>query len=214
MRPQGAEAKIDIHIVSKGVMRKKCLTLICLVPLFVFAQKEKQNLLVWKNNRKLTWKDFQGAEPAKHVKDAAAETTTTIHCTYSFTADTLKYLVYSTFDKTESWTKIFNDYSLKHEQDHFDISEIVTRRLREYFQNAAVSTAKNSKDSFKMQVQKIIDSEPILQEEYDDQTVFGRDSLQQHKWNRYIAKTLDSLKCYTQLSGKRLMNFLPRRVCR
>lgn len=186
-------------------MKKGYIILLYLFPLLVFAQRKKQDFLVWQNNRRLTWKDFQGTEPVSHFKGAAAETATKINCTYSFKGDTLKYLVYTTFNKTESWTKIFTDYALIHEQHHFDISEIVTRRLRKYFEDAIIFTSKKSKDSFKMQIQKIIDSEPTIQSKYDTQTDFGRDSLQQYKWNRYIVTVLDSLKVYTQISGKRLM---------
>jgi len=176
-------------------------------PLFVFSQKEEKQILIWQNGKKLSWRDFQGQEPTKHFEGAAAETATKINCTYSFKNDTLKYLIYTVFDKTESWTKIFTDYALAHEQNHFNISEIVTRRLRKYFQEAQISNTKNSKDNFKMNVQKIINSEPALQNEYDKQTKFGLDSSQQYKWNRYVIKTLDSLKSFTQISGKKILTF-------
>jgi hypothetical protein len=101
---------------------------------FLLLPQSSKEKILWKENQKLTWEDFRG----KPIRSAnfVASTHTGISFTYSYTLKNgkmdLKYSVESFFYPEESWFRPdkVSPYILKHEQTHFDISELYARILR------------------------------------------------------------------------------------
>src|SRR5690606_38649660 len=92
--------------------------------------------LSWSKFRKLTWNDFRGSIP----HDAEEQTAAATYCGIGFETNTtshhhndLKIRVYNTFYPHSSWARPeeMNDAVLAHEQGHFDLCELYTRKLRE-----------------------------------------------------------------------------------
>ncbi len=90
----------------------------------------KDETILWQKNRLLTWKDYKG-KPAKRF--AAASTFYNIVKTISKTNETSsKVTIEALFFCEKSWMKKswVNNSVLEHEQKHFDIVEIFSRKLR------------------------------------------------------------------------------------
>ena len=102
------------------------------------------------------------------------------------------------FSSKESW--VCSDQKtediLKHEQGHFDLTEIYARMFRKQVM-AATFTFKNLKDKYNKIHTEIISGWNKEQNLYDKETDHGIDSTKQHQWLKDIAKRLDELKAYS-----------------
>ena len=98
-----------------------------ILPSFVAAQ----DIVYWQAKRPLTWNDFNGRRPQK--TRFAAAIVSRISCNvYDEKHDSVYVEVKSLTFPDKSWTrnKHYRPYVLKHEQTHFDITELYARRLR------------------------------------------------------------------------------------
>ena len=119
-----------------------------------FNRQIQVETILWDKNKLLTWKDFKGIVDEKNIHDAIS--TCDILFNYKRIGDTLKLITRCEFHPDKSWVKKDKQtlYLLKHEQAHFDIVEIFTRKLRQsylYF-NFKKNTFKNDVN---IQYQKI-----------------------------------------------------------
>jgi predicted secreted Zn-dependent protease len=82
-----------------------------------------------------------------------------------------------------------NDNILAHEQGHFDLCELYTRKLRERMSNVQVNvkTLKPVLSSIYDQVQQEYRQR---QEEYENDTEHGVNLLQQKKWQQMLEREL------------------------
>jgi hypothetical protein len=164
-----------------------------LFPFIVNAQQD-EDLIKWSADRKLRWTDYL-AEPDSR-SGAAASTSTQIGFEYHVRDNNLTYAISCKFSKTKSWGRYKNDYILSHEQGHFDIAEIFTRKLvkalKEYSFNA--STYKN--DLRKIYSDTMRDKEK-LQQQYDNETDYSRNKPKQEEWLKKIKKMLEDYNAYT-----------------
>jgi len=147
----------------------------------------------WTKQRKLSWDDFKGLVP----QDAEAQTAAATYCGIGFEATTPAYgaglnvRVYNTFYIGHSWVKAeeMNDDILAHEQGHFDLCELYTRKLRERMTGVDVNY-----DAFKETLSAIYEQ---LQQEYrnrqdayERETAHGVNLHQQKKWQHILEKEL------------------------
>jgi hypothetical protein len=175
--------------------------LIIAVLLFAFTLPEEKNILVWNQDRPLTWDDFRG-RPAKRFSAA------------STTYDIFKYLkpenersatvtVEAVFFCDKSWKKVswINNSVLVHEQKHFDIAELYARQLRQRISSVKYRNyedLKHKSDS----VYTVIDKEmDVYQDKYDDETDASMNGDKQREWNKKIMDEITQLDSYksTQL---------------
>jgi hypothetical protein len=150
--------------------------------------------ITWNKNRKLTWDDFRG--PVPH--DADDITAAATFCGIGFETNTitsnnnnLKISIYNSFYTGNSWVRPEerNDNILAHEQGHFDLCELYTRKLRERMSNVQVNvkTLKPVLSSIYDQVQQEYRQR---QEEYENDTEHGVNLLQQKKWQQMLEREL------------------------
>lgn len=151
--------------------------------------------LDWKAERPLTWSDFQGTVP-EHT-EFAAHTTTEIgmDAKYMGTLVQIKgtYDVYARFIKTESWAQPGERNRtasiLKHEQLHFDITELHARKLR-----ADLDRLRTGDRSLKQKVQDVFQNRnaeaSAMQRSYDSQTDHGLRTEMQKAWEKAISDSL------------------------
>jgi hypothetical protein len=173
--------------------------LIGILCLFLFVQGEET--ITWDGNSKLHWGNFQG-EP-EYNSDTVAITASGI--TYGFTsksyANSSKILEYSTsvsaeFYPEKSWyiKERVNDTVLKHEQLHFDITELHARMFRKRIKE--VKFTKNIKEELNKIYAEINESLQAMQNAYDHGSDYSRHYEGQVDWQERIAKELKKYKKY------------------
>jgi len=162
----------------------------------------KEKLLIFYDNKtKLTWDDFK-ASPDDNMNAAAlTDAGFGYGSTYS-SADgkgNLTITVYCDFDKKGSWVKPIgrNDYILKHEQHHFDISYICTmlfiKKLRE-----TKFTSSNYNTLIKEAYKETTINMSSMQNQYDAETHNGLLKDKQEEWANKIDKQLQLLQAIEQ----------------
>lgn len=148
----------------------------------------------------LTWSDFKGAP----VYDSEFHANTNSGFSYTWSYKTtngevdLQYEVYSTFYPNGSWVHPDHktDKLLKHEQAHFDISEIHARKLRKAMQ--AYKPGRNIRKDLQ-KLYNYIELERVkMQGEFDLESAHSMNSQAEMKWQAHIAKELDKLKEYAK----------------
>jgi hypothetical protein len=169
---------------------KKLFILIVLSGLFAF---QSDNLIPWKEGSLVSWADFKGTADASSPYQANTETEVKVDVKTKGNQALMTIQCY--FNKNLSWVKKPTDYLLTHEQMHFNITEISTRKFRqrlsgktfplnEFQQVLNTTHAAIRKESKEMQAQ------------YDKETEHSVNEAAQKKWNAKITKELNDLKAF------------------
>jgi hypothetical protein len=82
-----------------------------------------------------------------------------------------------------------NDYSLNHEQRHFDIVKIIAERFKQKLR-AEKLTVDNYDGPINVQYLESFHEMNVMQDQYDDETRHGTNTLTQQQWNEKIDKEL------------------------
>lgn len=160
--------------------------------------KEYETEIEWTPGRKLTWDDFKGEPDNETFPNAVAVTNSAI----SFESGSFnpfkdgKVFVRNMFNTNGSWVipKGKTDYVLKHEQIHFDITEIYTRKLRKALIDANVTT-KNSSRAYDI-FNSIKNEWEEKQERYDYDTKNGVKKETQEEWEAFVMLELIKYDLY------------------
>lgn len=155
--------------------------------------------IMWRQDRKLTWKDFKAKAPLSSQKDVAALTFCGIRYYSSrvLLTSPAKISVANVFYCNKSWVRKSQKKPsiLRHEQLHFDLSEVYARKMRKALQEAnltgaTLNTIGNS--IFQMTNQEY----QIRQDQYDKETNHGINQEKQIEWNLIVRKELNELHEY------------------
>ncbi|MGB6152535.1 MAG: DUF922 domain-containing protein [Pricia sp.] len=160
----------------------------------VFSQEEET--IPWSADRKLQWSDFKGS----YFKTEWAAATTATGISYAFTASkkggqqVVEIEVQCVFLPQKSWYRpeVCDAVILSHEQLHFDIAELHTRKFRERL--TSFKFTDNVKQEVKSIYLEILKELRSFQNKYDRETDFSKNLQQQLLWNRDIAAKLDDTK--------------------
>lgn len=158
--------------------------------------EERDAQYIYWDERPVTWDDFKGRAPGS--TPYVALTYSAINFAYSGEGNYLDLEIHTIFDPKQSWKKKgVNDFILKHEQGHFDITEIYARFFRKEIQKHKFKKL----DSIDEEMQKIFyrnfDACGKFQDKYDKETDHSKIEKEQLRWNDEIATILDSLKNYS-----------------
>jgi len=164
------------------------LLIFMLLNSYSFAQE-----IEWNADRPLEWKDFKKKDIAKN--NVVAWTHSGIKTQYKCYNNNFTFSISCTFDPMLSWTNTLNnDYILAHEQLHFDISEVVKRRI-----NYDIKNIKNPCANIK-NIKKIINNHiselKILQKLYDNESNHSMNREGQEKWQLNVKNWLKALDSY------------------
>lgn len=157
-----------------------------------FIVKE-EDYIPWSTERKLSWDDFVADTPPK--TDDAALTTTYVGFSYTKTGNTINYNIECKFQKSRSWARVKSDYILKHEQGHFDIAEIFSRKLNKEIQEY-LSKNRDHRGLNPLYT-KVMNEKREMQEEYDIETNHSINKRKQAEWGLKIEEMLDELEPYS-----------------
>ena len=162
------------------------------------AQIEKDDAIVWTPRRLLSWADFKG-KPPDNAGVVAAETAYTIIDGVRCTGTKFEYRVVAAFRTKQSWVRQSvlrapgaSTRALKHEQTHFDLSEVHARRLRRYFAELMAPCRMSSGD-LSNAASQIEREEKAAQARYDSESDHGRNSTQQTRWDKEVDSQLTQL---------------------
>jgi len=159
----------------------------------LISQDNIDSILYWDNCNVLTWDLFNG-EPWDST-DFGAASYIGIDVETSFQSG-LPYLsIRTSFSPIVSWKKIPSDPLLIHEQGHFDLAEVYSRRIRKEVDQLRNSNNTNFDSYF-----NIYDSlySTYRQEsgKYDFETDYGKNLEIQGTWNRKLKLQLHELNMY------------------
>jgi len=120
-------------IIKQVIMRNLILAslIICLSVFFFSSNTSAPDIIYWTEGHRLTWDDFEGTPRYDHDEISAITASGIVH--YKGCKDGhINYKIQAYFEKNDSWVKAeaLTDHHLKHEQIHFDITELYARRLR------------------------------------------------------------------------------------
>lgn len=140
---------------------------------------ESEEIIPWLTERKLAWDDFL-CTPQKQG-DAVASTSTSLGISYQLKNGRLSYAITCNFSKHKSWGILKTEYILKHEQAHFDITELHARKLYQALYNYEYNAASFKKDIAQI-YERIVKEKEEMQEAYDDDTDHSRRKRIQYEW--------------------------------
>lgn len=173
------------------------ISLVIIISHFGFSQNKVINdtLIEWGKTNKLKWSDFKG-KPVKDPIYVVAETQCHIKYTDSYYDNNgiPKFSIKCFFSKNESWTITSDVETLKHEQLHFDLWELITRKIRKAFLDLNAKSEKNTSLYFK-KYSEMIKYGSELQNLYDNESYFNKEM--QDYWSEKITKELKKLNKYT-----------------
>jgi hypothetical protein len=151
--------------------------------------------LPWQKDKPLTWKDFAGVPDTNSTYAAVTSCRTkyNYHWEMRDSIYNITFKLENVFYTQLSWSKSGkrNKDLLHHEQLHFDINEVFTRRLYVAFTSAKYTA--NFKEEIRAIFEKLNAEERDFQIKYDTQTIHSRDWGSQVVWEQYIHKQLEDL---------------------
>ncbi|TSJ44134.1 DUF922 domain-containing protein [Mucilaginibacter corticis] len=170
----------------------RLLRIILLLSLLYCTNTVKAQDIPWIKDKPLKWKDFAGT-PDNGPHDA----TTHSYLRYTFyhhlqdTVHQLSFKVECLFSTQRSWVRPGHEGEnlLKHEQLHFDITELFARKLMAAF-NAATYTA-NYREEIQAIFQRINNDRRDMQTKYDTQSNHSHDKGLQAVWEQYVHNKLE-----------------------
>lgn len=115
-----------------------------------------------------------------------------------------RYAILATFSPAESWVRpdipphrTASPRTLRHEQTHFDLTEVFARRLRRAFSTVQGICPDHPKDARKL-FDRLSRESQSKQKQYDQETAHGTALEAQSRWSRAVAASLDSLGGFRQ----------------
>lgn len=177
------------------------LSLICCVCVsFIYQTKvnkqPKHDVILWNSATKLKWEDFKGKLDEK--SEYKAMTYVQIGLDSKEDQNYINVDVPCYFIKNLSWTKEKSLSILKHEQLHFDIAELISRRIRKEFVNYKSTniqkTYNDLQEIYRIHYRIKLDS---INSKYDTETNHSINIEKQKEWELKIAKELKSLDKYS-----------------
>lgn len=161
-----------------------------------FSQNQNDQIL-WSKNHKISWDDFQGLPDSTSV--FSANTSVIVDYSHKTSESKIEYSIYCYFLKKSSWTKkTTSEKLLVHEQLHFDIAELITRKIRRAF---TLYQSKNLKETQifidKTNKDFYLEELPIFNKKYDTETNHGLIADKQKEWEQKIAAELKKLEAYS-----------------
>ncbi len=164
---------------------------------YVQNPKQFETQIEWSADRKLTWNDFKGKPDTENFPNTLALTNSGFG--YESGVSMFKegkIFVQSMFNTYDSWVvpEGRNEYVLRHEQIHFDITEIYSRKLRK-----ELSDSKITSDNFakaKPIFDRVFNEMQRRQKRYDQETQRGDKRETQEHWEAVVELELAKYDFY------------------
>ncbi|MCX6272780.1 MAG: hypothetical protein NTU44_16500 [Bacteroidetes bacterium] len=164
------------------------------------------NSIRWSENYKLSWDDFKGN--ANLADSVAALSNIVTLKEFERTDYKLIIKIQVEFNRSNSWVKPekkMSTWLLIHEQGHFNLCELLARRMRK-----RIVDSKFIERKYKSEIDKLFkefERESDAQNElYDKETNYSKDTTTQTKWLLYIDTELLRYNGYTNVVIVKYLN--------
>jgi hypothetical protein len=160
------------------------------------------NAVAWSADRPLAWRDFQGQPPASGSEGAL--TAYSLFQALRCTGRSFEFRVVAAMLPHQSWVKpevlassALNARTLRHEQTHFDLSEVHARRMRKYFAGL-YDPCGETEDRLRASADRFVQDEAAAQTRYDGETRHGLALDAQARWDRDTSERLAELREFAE----------------
>ena len=158
---------------------------------------ESENIIIWDEKYKLDIDDFWEKERNSKVKGNGNGYVCTGGIEISVLWDKAVIKVYAFVDKSKSWinkkrSEEYIKYTLNHEQRHFDLAEIIARKLRrKIIRKFWFKISLSCKDL--RYIEQLYDEYRKIQNQYDSEIEKEGRSAQE-RWDKWIDEELERTK--------------------
>jgi hypothetical protein len=171
------------------------LFFLCLIVCHSISQltkKQSQDTLIWNKSFPLVKENFSGKRNGK----APAFTACGMFFYSKEKNGNMLFYVEAIFLKSKSYMRDSSAYILKHEQLHFDICELYSRKMRQQISEKDFKKVKNVRQEIQRTYDKF--SREMEKEEikYDNDCEHGMNAAKQKVWMENISQELSSLNKY------------------
>jgi hypothetical protein len=176
----------------------KLIAVLVLLSLSFISKDGVVDKIEWDENYKLSWEDFRG--PRTKGGSYVASTASGISFSYSHKEINGKieydYSIKCHFYPNESWydKARASTYILKHEQTHFDISELHARILRKRI--IEVNFSLNVKEEIKALYEAAEVDRRVMQNRFDSESDHSKNKEMEYKWEAFVANQLQVYERY------------------
>jgi hypothetical protein len=159
----------------------------------------------WAADRPLTWTDFRGTPPT----DGAEQARTVYQLSYESRCRGFEFTVHAAavMLPLQSWVKpgvletpAGSARVLRHEQTHFNLTEVYARRMRRFFKEL-YNPCGLLDERLREAVDRFGTEEAEAQKRYDSETKYGLEAQVQDRWDREVAAMLADLEAYASTSS-------------
>lgn len=166
-----------------------CCSLVCSFTLLA-VDCRAQDTLWWAKEQRLTWEDFQGFPDTTEVFEAL--TYSGIAFSYTYAGDSLTFKASAYFNRAKSWRlPIADSGKLRHEQVHFDITELFTRKLTQQLRKLKTERT-TVQQTIRTLLNEVLAEKDKFQHYYDQETHYGTMPAEQRKWEKRVACILQN----------------------
>lgn len=176
-------------------MNKLGAFLLVAVAIVMLSSHDRQKGIRHDLNQAITWNDFKGR--VDRSSKFAANTSSGFNYNASMVGDSMRIIIPTIFHPRESWVKKKqkSPYLLKHEQLHFDITELYVRKMRRDILSQKYTLKKFNKTVSKI-IKKYSRESTSFQDSYDKETKHSLNKEQQKRWNAIVEDGLKELNDY------------------
>ncbi|HTA83381.1 MAG TPA: DUF922 domain-containing protein [Bacteroidia bacterium] len=157
-------------------------------------KKLQGDTIVWRKDSLLTKDDFK-AKP--HQGGPMGYTVSSIFFYTNENNGQLVFEVEALFLKSKSYIVQYSEYVLKHEQLHFNITELYARKLRKMIADKDFKKVSNMNQVIQNMYNKVEQEWERTEQKYDDETNHGLNAARQQEWSDNIKSQLDALDAYS-----------------
>jgi len=173
----------------------KFITILFLFFSVIVPSGNEDEKIAWNENQKLSWSDFKAAPKGNgYVASTSSGISFSYNFSYKETGEIidLDVSITSYFYPENSWfiSSEASEYILKHEQTHFDISELHARILRKKISETSFS--KNLKIEIEAIYKSVEDKRRDMQHLFDDESDHSKIKEKEMEWEVFVEAQLKS----------------------
>jgi hypothetical protein len=161
----------------------------------ISPKKLEGDTIVWRPDSLLKIDDFKGKANKGPMVEGLACTGLLLYP--KETNGEMDFYVEAIFVKSKSFIKDNSAYTLKHEQLHFDVTELYARLLRQKLLQTDFKKVRNIVQEISTIYHNISDEENREQQKYDGDTEHGMNPAKQQVWEDNIKKQLHDLDSFS-----------------
>lgn len=172
----------------------KLISIILFVSIPFLSPLVEEEKIEWSEDYQLQWSDFKATTASG--SGFVASTSSGIGFSYSYKElngkRDIKVVVVCNFYPQKSWysKKDASDYILKHEQTHFDISELHKRIFKKRIDETNFSN--EMKKELEALFHETENDRVIMQREFDDESDHSKNKEKELEWETYVAQQLEA----------------------